>query len=64
MRVLIPDEHPWSVTPGQELFILIMVILAGPDWNPSATTTTADLIDHVIAVYEKHLDLDLPARPY
>lgn len=41
-----------------------LVTLAGPDWNPQMTGTTAYLIDNVIAVYEKHMRLDLPADAY
>ncbi|MGD9721452.1 MAG: prepilin-type N-terminal cleavage/methylation domain-containing protein [Pirellulales bacterium] len=41
-----------------------LVTLAGPDWNPNTTNTTAYLIDNVIAVYEKHMRLELPADAY
>lgn len=41
-----------------------LVTLAGPDWNPMTTNTTAYLIDNVVAVYEKHFNLKLPAESY
>ncbi|MBI3838715.1 MAG: hypothetical protein HY288_12380 [Planctomycetia bacterium] len=37
-----------------------LVTLAGPDWNPNTTNTTAYLIDNVVMVYEKYMKLELP----
>jgi len=62
-----PGNHfQWYrvLTASQPDGMIQLVTLAGRDWDPSATGTTAFLIDNVIAVYEKHLDLDLPAGPY
>lgn len=41
-----------------------LVTLAGPDWNSQMTSTTAYQIDNVIAVYEKHMTLELPAEAF
>lgn len=37
------------------------VTLAGADWDPNTTNTTAFLIDNVVTVYEKRMSLELPA---
>lgn len=36
------------------------ISLAGPDWNTSATATTAWMQDNIIAVFEKNMRLELP----
>lgn len=41
-----------------------LVTLAGPDWHANSTNTTAYLVDNVIAVYEKHMRLELPSDAY
>ncbi len=41
-----------------------LVTLAGPDWSPTTTNTTVYLIDNIVTVYEKHLNLKLPPEPY
>lgn len=37
-----------------------LATLRGPDWNPNITGTTAWIIDNVIGVYERNLELELP----
>jgi hypothetical protein len=53
-RVLAADAINTAVSPNTQF-----VTLAGADWNPNTTNTTAWIFDNVIAVYEKNMRLEL-----